>query len=157
MAEIVNSLSPPSSKTELAKELGVSRSSLYYQPKLPAKDLTLKAAIEQVMTKNKTYGHRRIAWELKVNKKRVKRAMNLFGLKVKRTRKRPFKPKDQGQTSMAIPNLVLGRTIDALHQVWVSDFTYLPYFNQFVYLATVEDVFSRQVVGWRFLTGIRLI
>lgn len=148
MATAVKQLSPPDSKTELAKQLGVSRSALYYQPKLPVKDLALKARIEQVMSAHKAYGHKRIAMELKVNKKRIRRVMKLFGLQVKRKRKKPVKPADTGQAPMAIPNLVLGLTIEAPHAVWVSDFTYLPFFGKFVYLATVEDVFTRRVVGW---------
>lgn len=53
---------------------------------------------------------------------------------------------------MAIPNLVQGIIIDAPNQVWVSDFTYLPYQGRFVYLATLEDVFTREVVGWEVST-----
>ena len=138
----------PEGKTSLAKKLGISRGLLYYQPKLPAKDLLLKSEIEKVMLKHKAYGHRRIAWELRVNKKRVRRVMKLFGIKVKRQRKKPFKPKDINQTPSTIPNLVLGLIIKTPNQVWVTDFTYLPYFGRFVYLATVEDVFTRRVVGW---------
>ena len=52
---VLNHLSPPKSKTALAYELGVSRASLYYKPKLPEKDLKLKAEIEQVMADNKAY------------------------------------------------------------------------------------------------------
>ncbi|MDP2364582.1 MAG: IS3 family transposase [Ignavibacteria bacterium] len=148
MAGQINELAPPESKTGLAKRLSVSRGSLYYRPKLPAKDLALKAKIEQVMVVNKSYGHRRIACELKINHKRVRRVMKLFNLVVKRKRQKPFKPKDCKQAPMIIPNLVLGLIIDAPWQVWASDFTYLPYFGRFVYLATVEDVFTRQVVGW---------
>lgn len=148
MAEAVNQLAPIESKSSLAKRLGVSRCSLYYRPKLPAKDLLLKARIEQVMVKHKAYGHRRIALELGINKKRVRRVMKLFNLVVKRKRRKPLKPKDLGQAPTAIPNRVLGLTVEALNQVWVSDFTYLPYFGRFVYLATVEDVFTRRVVGW---------
>ena len=74
--------------------------------------------------------------------------MKLFGLKPQRRRKRLDKPQDLSQAPMAIPNLVQGIIIDAPNQVWVSDFTYLPYFNRFVYLATLEDVFTRLVVGW---------
>jgi transposase InsO family protein len=138
----------PESKTSIARILGISRGALYYRPKLPAKDLLLKAEIEKVMIKHKAYGHRRIALELKVNKKRVRRVMKAFGIKVKRQRKKPFKPKDINQKASIIPNLVLGLTINAPNQVWVTDFTYLPYFGRFVYLATVEDVFTRRVVGW---------
>lgn len=48
-------------KNQLAKQLRISRSNLYYQPKLPAKDLKLKAEIEKVMSKHQRYGHKRIA------------------------------------------------------------------------------------------------
>jgi len=145
----INLTTPPKSKQELARELGVSRQSLYYKLKLPQKDLRLKAQIEQVMTDNKAYGHKRIAWDLKINKKRVLRAMKLFGLKPQRRRgKKPEKPGDLGQAPMTIPNLVKGTIIDHTNQIWVSDFTYLPYYGRFVYLATHEDVFTREVVGW---------
>jgi len=148
VAEAIKTQKVPECKTELARKLGISRGLLYYQPKLPAKDLKLKAKIEKVMRKHDAYGHRRIAWELKVNKKRVKRVMKLFDIKVKRQRKKPFKPKDINQTPSTIPNLVTGLSIETPNQVWVSDFTYLPYFGRFIYLATVEDVFTRRVVGW---------
>ena len=145
----VNSVSPHKSKKELAKQLSISRQSLYYKPKLPEKDLKLKVEIEKIMAEHKAYGHKRIAIALGINKKRVLRVMNLFSLKPqKRRRKKPEKPKDFGQAPMVIPNLVQGIIIEALNKVWVSDFTYLPYYGKFVYLATLEDVLSRQVVGW---------
>lgn len=141
----INQTAPVKSKKELAKELGISRQSLYYKPKLPEKDLRLKAEIDRVMAKHKAYGHKRLAIELKINKKRVLRVMKLFGLKPQRRRKKPEKSEDLGQAPMAIPNLVQGIIIDAPNQVWASDFTYLPYYGRFVYLATLEDVFTRQV------------
>jgi transposase InsO family protein len=144
----VNSSSPPKSKKELAKQLGISRQSLYYKPKMNAKDLAFKAEIEKVMMKHKAYGHKRIAIALKANKKKVSRVMRLFNLKPLRRRKIPFKPEDLNQAPTDIPNLIKGTIIDAENQVWVSDFTYLPYFGRFIYLATIEDFFTRQVIGW---------
>ena len=144
----INLTASPKSKKELAKQLGISRQSLYYKPKLPEKDLKLRAEIEKLMVKHKAYGHKRLAIELKINKKRVLRVMKLFGLKPQRRRKRLNKPQDFGQAPMAIPNLVQGIIINAPNQVWVSDFTYLPYYGRFVYLATLEDIFTRQVIGW---------
>ncbi len=144
----VNLSSPAKSKKELAKQLGISRQSLYYKPKLPAKDLKLKADIEKVMSDNKAYGHKRVAWALNINKKRALRVMKLFNLKPRRRRNIPDKPQDLGQEPMAIPNLVQGIIIDAPDKVWVSDFTYLVYCGRFIYLATLEDIFTRQVVGW---------
>ena len=148
----VKALAPPKSKTALAEQLGVTRSALYYAPKLPGKDLALKARIEQVMSDHRAYGHRRLALHLGINKKRVRRVMKLYGLKVKRRRQAPKKPQDLGQTALAIPNLVSGLTIETVHQVWASDFTYLPYFGRWLYLATVEDIFTRQVLGWALAT-----
>ncbi len=49
---------------------------------------------------------------------------------------------------MAVPNLIQGIIIEAQNHVWVSDFTFLPYFGKFVYLATVEDLFTREIIGW---------
>ena len=144
----INLTASPKSKKELAKQLGISRQSLYYKPKLPEKDLKLRAEIEKLMVKHKAYGHKRLAIELKINKKRVLRVMKLFGLKPQRRRKRLNKPQDFGQAPMAIPNLVQGIIINAPNQVWVSDFTYLPYYGRFIYLATLEDIFTRQVIGW---------
>ena len=145
---VISQKSPPKSKTELAKELGVSRQSLYYKPKLPEKDLKLKAEIEEVMDDNKAYGHRRIAMALNINHKRASRIMKLYGIKPHRRRKSPIKPKDNNQAPMAIPNLIKGTIVEAPHQVWVSDFTFLPYYGRFVYLATLEDIFTREIVGW---------
>lgn len=144
----VKQKAPFKSKKELAKELGISRASLYDRPKMPEKDLKFKIEIETVMGNNKAYGHKRIAWDLKKNKKKVLRVMKKFDLKPKRHRKAPKKPGDQNQASMAVPNLIQGIIIEAQNHVWVSDFTYLPYFGKFVYLATIEDLFTRQIIGW---------
>jgi|SRR3989344_8832841 len=144
----VSVAAPAKSKKELAAQLGVSRQSLYYKPKLPEKDLQLKYEIEKVMVRHKRYGHKRVADELKINKKRILRVMKLFGLKPKRSRKPPFKPEDQHQAPMAIPNLLLETIIDAPNIAYGSDFTYLPYFGKFLYLATIEDLFTREILGW---------
>ncbi len=149
----INDFSPKQSKSQLAKELNISRSSLYYKPKIPEKDQWLKTEIERVLINNKAYGHKRIALELKINKKRVLRVMKIFGLKPQRKRnRRPEKSKDLGQIPMAIPNLLKESIVDRPNQIWVSDFTYLPHFGKFVYLATIEDVFTRQIVGWAMST-----
>lgn len=140
---------PQKSKTALARELGVSRQSLYYTPKLPAKDMVLKTAIENVMKDNQAYGPKRIAIELGVNKKRVGRVMKLFNLTVRRKRrKKPHKEKDIGVEPMNIPNRIQGLVVSTVGVAWISDFTYLPYQGRFVYLATVEDIFTRQILGW---------
>lgn len=138
-------------KTLLAKELGVSRRSLYYQATKPAKDWALKVQIEEVLREFPSYGHKRLALHLKLNKKPVLRVMKLFGIKPYRRRGR--KPKrDKTLTSREYPNLLMGTYPTYPNHVWVADFTYLPFHRRFVYLATVMDVFGREIVGWSVLT-----
>ena len=68
-------------KTSLARQLGVSRQSLYYQPLKPVQDLAVKMEIETVLSSHPAYGHKRVALELKINKKKALRVMKKFGLK----------------------------------------------------------------------------
>lgn len=136
-------------KTELAITLGVSRSSLYYQPKRPALDLELKSQIESVMVNCPSYGHKRIAIELKLNKKRILRIMKKFGLKPYRRRARkPNKENDQNKPPAKYQNLIKSFCPIRPSIVWVSDFTYIEFQNRFIYLATVMDLFIREIVGW---------
>lgn len=144
----INKSTPKKNKTQMAKEMGICRQSLYYNPKLPAKDARLKIQIQEVMSKHKRYGHKRIADELGINKKRILRVMKLFGLKPLRNRKSPFKPEDKNQAPMTVPNLLPETIIDAPNVAWGSDFTYLPFFGKFIYLATIIDLFTREIVGW---------
>jgi len=145
---VVKKIAPKQSKAKLAREMNIPRSSLYYLPKQPKKDLKLKVEIEQVLREHKAYGHKRVALELKINKKRTLRVMKLFNLKPQRKRKAPFKQNDFNQEPMSIDNLISELTIEKQNQVWASDFTYLPYFGKFIYLATVEDLFTREIVGY---------
>ena len=137
------------SKTALAKRLGVSRSSLYYHHKRPALDLETKLQIEAVMTDNPSYGHKRIALELKLNKKRIRRVMKKFNLKpYRRKAKKWIKKADLGKPPTKYKNLIEGLKIDHPGQVWVTDFTYIKFQGYFIYLATLIDVYSREIVGW---------
>lgn len=142
----------PLSKTALAKQQGISLSSLYYKPKLPQKDWNLKNQIEQVLHLHPSYGHKRLALEMSVNKKRVRRVMKLFGIKPYRRRGRKFKKtKDLG---IVHQNLIQQLPFPAqANTIWVSDFTYIPFHGKTVYLATIKDMFDRRVVGWSLLTS----
>jgi transposase InsO family protein len=39
-------------------------------------------------------------------------------------------------------------TAPAPNQIWVTDFTYVPVYSGFVYVALVIDLYSRAIVGW---------
>ena len=135
------------SKSVACAKVAVSRNSLYYKPKLPAKDLILKQQIEAVLIEHKSYGHRRIAIALGINKKRVSRVMKLFNIQCKKSRKKPRFKKDKFPKNSA-KNLILDTLINKPNQVWVSDFTYISYQNKFMYLATILDSFTREVIAW---------
>jgi len=138
-------------KKELAKELGVSLASLYYQPKQFNKDWRLKVVIEEALHLHPSYGHKRLAIYLKINKKRILRVMKLFGLKPYRRRSRKYrKIKDY---SMIYPNLLLTNTPTRPNQIWASDFTPIPYKGKKLYLATVIDILTKEVVGFSVSTG----
>ena len=135
------------SKSAVCSKMAISASSLYYKPKLPAKDLELKQQIEAVLCEHKAYGYRRIAIALNVNHKRVYRIMRLFGIKTKKLKKKPRFKKSKFAINSS-KNLILDLVINNPNQVWVSDFTYLSYKNRFLYLATILDAFTREVIAW---------
>jgi putative transposase len=142
-------------KTELAKSLGVSRASLYYEPTLPQKDWLLKIRIEQTLHEHPSYGHKRLAPALHVNKKRIRRVMKLFGIKpYRRHGKKLRKARDLGQITAPYQNWLLLIPFPE-HEgiVCVSDFTYIPFHGRFIYLATIMDLFTREVVGWAIWTA----
>lgn len=136
---------------DLARSLGIARSTLYYTPRKPPKDWILKTHIEDVLHEHPAYGHKRLALALRVNKKRVRRVMRLFGLKPYRRRpKRPWKRHPTGVSPY--PNLLLTHWPSKPHAIWASDFTHIRFRTRWLYLATVMDLCTRTVVGFRLLT-----
>jgi putative transposase len=135
---------------------GVSRAGFYRRraPNPPAREeADLRDLIQRIALKDRHYGYRRIAAELRrqgliVNAKRVLRLMradNLLSLRAK-----PFIPRTTlGRHDQAIvPNLARRLVPTGLDQLWVADITYVRLAEGFVYLAAVLDAFSRRVIGW---------
>ena len=149
MGRILQKEVKKATKKDLALELGVSRASLYYHPKRPAKDLGYKEQIGKVLALNPSYGHKRIALALGRNKKLILRIMKAFNLKpYKRRIKRLVKKEDLGKVPSAFKNEIKGICPLSKNVIWVSDFTYIKFEGSFVYLATVMDLYSREVIGW---------
>jgi len=139
-------------KSELARELGISRASLYYKPKREAIDREVKSQIEAVLIDHPDYGHKRVALKLKMGHNRIRRVMKRYGLKPYRRRvKRPSKNRDQGRLGARYGNLLAEllekELIIGSNQLWSTDFTYIKYQGKFIYLATIIDVFTREIVG----------
>lgn len=139
-------------KTKLAENLGISRASLYWKSKIDARDKELLPQIKEVMSKNPSYGHKRIAITLKLNKKRILRIMKKYNLKPSRRRpQKPRKPDDKNKPNAPYPNLIKNFCPICPNMIWVSDFTYISFHGKFIYLATIEDLYTRLLVGWNIL------
>jgi len=142
--------SEKNNKSALSRELGVSRSSLYYKPKKPEKDWELKCEIEKALREHPSYGHKRLAVHLKINKKRILRVMKLFGIKPYRRRVKKFKYSKE-KTVVEFSNLLMSNCPLYPNHIWASDFTHIKYRGKWVYLATIIDLFTIKVVGYSIL------
>jgi putative transposase len=132
--------------------LGISRSSLYYQP-VPAgeEDLELMALLDRQYLKTPFYGSRRMtAWLKKqghqVNRKRVRRLMQVMGLETSYRHPRTSKAVPEHKV---YPYLLKGLEVNRVNQVWMADITYIPMARGFLYLVAIMDWHSRYVLAWR--------
>ena len=77
----------------------------------------------------------------------VRRVLAAEGLRSKTMRKHRYPKAKKSET--AAPN-ILSRdfTADAPNEKWVSDITYILTGEGWLYLAVVQDIFSRKIVGW---------
>lgn len=150
---INNSKNSKLTKTGLARLMNISRSSLYYQRKKPIEDEFIKKLIQEVLTVHPSYGHRRIALELKLNKKRILRVMKRFNLKPYRRRtKKPVKKDDIDKPVAIYQNEIKNLIPLKPNLLWVADFTYIYFQGRFIYLATIMDLFTREIIGWNVST-----
>jgi putative transposase len=93
----------PINKSQLARLLGIARSSLYVEPKRPKMDKVLAIRIEKLHEQDDTMGHRKLAVMLATGKNRVKRVMHKYGIAARRKRKKYVYP---GKASQVAPNLL---------------------------------------------------
>lgn len=93
----------PINKSQLARVLGIARSSLYTHPKRPHMDKALAVRIEGLHERDDTMGHRKLAVLLSTGKNRVKRVMRKYGLSARRKRKKYVYP---GKAAQVAANLL---------------------------------------------------
>lgn len=137
---------------KLHEIFAISKSSLYYKKKKPVEDWKIKQRIEEVLHAFPSYGHKRIAIALKLNKKRILRVMHIYGIKPYRRHRKPWK-RAKTRTYNIFPNLLLAASLTRMNQIWVTDFTFIIFQDRFIYLATVMDIFNREIVGACVLTN----
>lgn len=127
----------------------MSISSIYYKKTKEEYDKDLKNQIESVLVEMPYYGHRRIARELKMGKNKILRVMHRFGIKPRRRSHRKFiKKEDIGRPTSSFTNLISGKCPIRPSIVWISDFTYIKYKGRYIYLATIIDSYTKEVLGF---------
>lgn len=139
--------------------LGISESGLYAWRKRSAclrkrEDAQLMHKIRQVfVTHQGRYGSPRIVRELRdegmnCSRKRIAKLMRKAHLSARRKRRR-VATTTRDMTHPVAPNL-LDRDFhaEAPNKKWVTDITYIPTRQGWLYLAVILDLYSRMVVGW---------
>lgn len=136
---------------------GFSVSTFYYQSqRKPVPDLA--TALEGLAQQWPRYGSRRLTALLRqdgwaVNRKRIQRLMRELGL-LQKSKRKTYKTTQSGHGWRRYPNLVLGLTIAYPDHVWVADITYIRLHSEWVFLAILMDVFTRNIRGWHLTRGL---
>ena len=136
-----------------AQLLDISRSSVYYQPKVNPEDLLIMKAIDEIFTESPFYGHRRIRKDLVdkgivIGRKRTISLMKIMGLEAIYPKKKP-NTSPSNKEHKKFPYLLKGLEIAFPNHVWGTDITYIRLKCGFVYLAVIIDWFSRYIVSWK--------
>ena len=114
----------------------------------------IKQVLEDAAQEFPTYGSRRLTPQVRrtphrlvIGRHRVRRLMGELGLK-RRPKRRLCHTTNSEHAFARYPNLVAARTASAPDEIWVSDITYIRLHTEFIYLAVVMDVFTREIRGW---------
>ena len=146
--------------TEACDTLNVSRSGYHahlrkHQRPRRSQDTQLATEIHAAFTASRsTYGSPRLVHALRAKglrhgNNRIARLMREQHLRVRQ--KRRFVPRTTvtNKTSPVAPNHLLKRSAPKRpNEVWVTDITYLPTREGWLYLAAEMDLYSRRILGW---------
>ena len=158
---MITSMKTHYSTTELCKTLGVSPAGYYRfikQPQCKRRQEKQKLIHQMSMIHShrhtRCYGSPRMTRELRnrgffCSENRVARIMRLNGLRARP--KRPFRPRTTQVNHAASPSpnlLSKERKAQAPGQEIVSDITYIPTNEGWLYLAVILDLYSRTLLGW---------
>jgi len=147
--------------------LEVSRSGYYaWASRAPSDrqlaDAWLTEQIKRIHRENRrVYGARRIHAELRmaegvfVGRKRVERLMRQAAISGLIRKKR-------GRTTIRVPGVRVADDLverqfrpAAPNELWVADITYIRTWEGWLYLAAIQDAFSRRIVGWAMADHMR--
>lgn len=151
----------------LCDALGVSPSGYYAWRTRP--ESLRKAANRQLLDDirrlhadhRERYGAPRIHAALRaqgrtVSRGRVERLMHRHGLRARRPRAFQVCTTDSNHVLPIAPNLLNRNFAPAApNQVWLTDITYVPTDEGWLYVAVVLDLFSRKAIGWAMRDHLR--
>jgi putative transposase len=90
----------------------------------------------------------------RINHKRIKRIMREFSLFSVLRRQFKIRTTNSSHPYKIYRNLILGKKVTGIDQVWAVDITYIRLETEFIYLAGIIDVYSRKLVGWAISRNI---
>ena len=135
-----------------AEVLGISRSTVYYEPRLISEeDLWLMRRLDELHLNYPFAGGRMLRgllWRqgLEVGRRHIKTLMRRMGIEAIYRKPNTSKP---APGHRIYPYLLRGLSINRPNQVWAMDITYIPMARGFIYLAALVDWFSRRVLAWK--------
>lgn len=146
--EIVN-LS--TNKKLIANCMQVNHKNIYHHSKMFVRDLVVKDKINKSFETNPSYGHRRLALDLSMNKKKILRVMHEFSLTPPRLwYQKKYTTQSDATYQDQYTNLLkdTDMTQYCIGDVWSSDVTYIKFQEKFIYLATIQDIVSKEIIGF---------
>ena len=138
--------------TRQARELGISRGSVYYLPRPTSDaDLAIMRRIDELHLDFPFAGSRMLrdllaADGVKVGRLHVSTLMKKMAIEAIYRRPNTSKP---APGHKVYPYLLRKLAVTRPNQVWATDITYIPMARGFVYLIAIVDWFSRRVLAWR--------
>jgi putative transposase len=135
-----------------ARELGISRGSIYYLPRATGvADLALMRRIDELHLDYPFAGSRMLQGLLiaeghEVGRLHVATLMKRMGIEALYRKPNTSKPEPGHKI---YPYLLRKLPVTRPNQVWAMDITYIPMARGFVYLTAVVDWFSRKVLSWK--------
>lgn len=157
-----------------ARLLGISRSSLYYQPKpMNLETLDIMRRIDKIHTDWPEYGARKIAKQIRIDikkeaelalqkqlplppiyyigRKHARAIMEEMGIEA--VYQKPILSKNSVPHPI-YPYLLKGITASYPNHIWGTDITYIRMQGSYCYLVCFLDWYSRYVVGWKLSTTL---
>lgn len=131
--------------------MNINHKNIYHQSKMFTRDLILRYKIEDNFKINPAYGHRRLSLDLNINHKRVLRVMHKFNLKPPRLwYQKKYLTQSGSDYQDQYTNLLKGIDLTkyTIGSIWSSDLTYIRYGGEFIYLAVIQDIISKEIIGF---------